>query len=60
MKVITPPGDYIGRIQQQCTWMVPFYLVRDLNDVVLYVVEGPVNWKRSALVSSEFKVRKII
>ncbi|XP_034831558.2 uncharacterized protein [Maniola hyperantus] len=55
MKVITPPGDYIGRIQQQWTWVVPFYLVRDVNDTVVYVLEGPISWKRS-LQLSEFKI----
>uniref|UniRef100_A0A1E1WNK9 Phospholipid scramblase n=2 Tax=Pectinophora gossypiella TaxID=13191 RepID=A0A1E1WNK9_PECGO len=56
MKVVTPPGDYIGRIQQKWTWMVPFYLVRDLNDDVLFVIEGPAVMKRSALLLSEFKI----
>lgn len=59
MKVITPPGDYIGRVQQRCTWMVPFYLVRDANDQVLFAIEGPAVMKRSALMLSEFKVRQI-
>ncbi|XP_039757865.1 phospholipid scramblase 2-like [Pararge aegeria] len=56
MKVITPPGDYIGRIQQQWTWVVPFYLVRDVSDNVLYVIEGPVGWRRRSLQLSEFKI----
>lgn len=56
MKVITPPGDYVGRVQQQCTWMVPVYHVRDANDQVLYVIEGPAVLQRSALMLSEFKV----
>ncbi|XP_061708216.1 uncharacterized protein LOC133518570 [Cydia pomonella] len=56
MKVITPPGDYIGRVQQQCTWVVPFYLVRDANDQVIFAVEGPAVMKRSALMLSEFKI----
>uniref|UniRef100_A0A2A4JGQ3 Phospholipid scramblase n=1 Tax=Heliothis virescens TaxID=7102 RepID=A0A2A4JGQ3_HELVI len=56
IKVITPPGDYVGRVQQQCTWMVPFYLVRDVNDQVLFVVEGPAVLQRSALLLSEFKI----
>ncbi|XP_026486588.2 uncharacterized protein LOC113393760 [Vanessa tameamea] len=56
MRVITPPGDYIGRIQQQWTWMVPFFLVRDAADDVLYVVEGPAVLKKSALQLSKFKI----
>ncbi|VVC95225.1 unnamed protein product [Leptidea sinapis] len=56
MKVITPPGDYIGRVQQQWTWLVPFYLVRDVNDVVIYVIEGPASLYRSNLILSEFKI----
>ncbi|XP_047018924.1 uncharacterized protein LOC124629539 [Helicoverpa zea] len=56
IKVITPPGDYVGRVQQQCTWMVPFYLVRDVNEQVLFVVEGPAVLQRSALLLSEFKI----
>ncbi|CAK1602369.1 unnamed protein product [Parnassius mnemosyne] len=56
MKVITPPGNYVGRVHQQWTWMVPFYLVRDANDDVLFVIEGPATIKRSALILSEFKI----
>ncbi|XP_075976346.1 phospholipid scramblase 2 [Anticarsia gemmatalis] len=56
LKLITPPGDYVGRIQQQCTWVVPFFLVRDANDQVLFVIEGPAALKRSALILSEFKI----
>ncbi|KAJ8735811.1 hypothetical protein PYW07_007431 [Mythimna separata] len=56
IKVVTPPGDYVGRVQQQCTWLVPFYLVRDANDDVLFVVEGPEALLRSALLISEFKI----
>ncbi|XP_038207713.1 phospholipid scramblase 2-like [Zerene cesonia] len=56
MKVITPPGDYIGRIQQQWTWMVPFYLVRNINDDVIYVIEGPARLNKSNLMLSEFKI----
>ncbi|KAI5645024.1 scramblase domain-containing protein [Phthorimaea operculella] len=56
MKVITPPGDYIGRIHQKWSWMVPFYLVRDANDDVLFVIEGPAVIKRSALMLAEFKI----
>ncbi|CAH2050798.1 unnamed protein product, partial [Iphiclides podalirius] len=56
MKVITPPGNYVGRVHQQWTWMVPFYLVRDANDEVLFVIEGPASLKRSALILSEFKI----
>lgn len=56
MKVTTPPGEYVGRIQQQCTWVVPFYLVRDANEQALFVIEGPAVLKRSALLLSEFKV----
>ncbi|KAI8438880.1 hypothetical protein MSG28_011216 [Choristoneura fumiferana] len=44
------------RLQQQCTWMVPFYLVRDANDQVLFAIEGPAVMKRSALMLSEFKI----
>ncbi|KAG7310417.1 hypothetical protein JYU34_003194 [Plutella xylostella] len=55
MLVITPPGDYVGRVQQQCSWLAPAYLVRDAADQVLYVVEGPAQFQRSALVQSEFK-----
>lgn len=60
MTVITPPGDYVGRIQQQWTWMVPFYLVRNATDDVLYVVEGPASVRRSALQLSEFKVKYLV
>lgn len=56
IKVVTPPGDYVGRVQQQCTWMVPFFLVRDANEQVLFVVEGPAVLQRSALLISEFKI----
>ncbi|CAH0405191.1 unnamed protein product [Chilo suppressalis] len=55
MKVITPPGDYVGRIQQQWTWMVPFFLVREAGEEVIFVIEGPSAVKRSALLLSEFK-----
>lgn len=57
MKVITPPGDYLGRVQQQWTFLVPFYLVRDVNDDVLFIIEGPAAWRRSSLRLSEFKVK---
>ncbi|CAG9135921.1 unnamed protein product [Plutella xylostella] len=56
MLVITPPGDYVGRVQQQCSWLAPAYLVKDAADQVLYVVEGPAQFQRSALVQSEFKI----
>ncbi|XP_030022135.1 phospholipid scramblase 2 isoform X2 [Manduca sexta] len=56
MKVVTPPGDYIGRVQQRWTWMVPLYLVRDANDMVLFVIEGPAVLQRSALMLSEFRI----
>ncbi|KOB77154.1 putative zinc finger protein [Operophtera brumata] len=56
MKVITPPGDYVGRVQQQCTWVIPVYRVRDANDQVLFIIEGPAVLKRSALMLSEFKI----
>ncbi|CAH2102168.1 unnamed protein product [Euphydryas editha] len=56
MTVVTPPGDYIGRIQQQWTWVVPFYLVRNATDDVLYVIEGPATMRQSALQLSEFKI----
>lgn len=56
IQLITPPGDYVGRVQQQCTWMVPFFLIRDANDQVLFVVEGPAVMQRSALLLAEFKV----
>ncbi|RVE40755.1 hypothetical protein evm_014596, partial [Chilo suppressalis] len=56
MKVITPPGDYVGRIQQQWTWMVPFFLVREAGEEVIFVIEGPSAVKRSALLLSEFKI----
>ncbi|XP_060806630.1 phospholipid scramblase 2 [Amyelois transitella] len=56
MKVITPPGDYVGRVVQQWSWVVPFYLVRDLNDQVLFAIEGPAVLQRSALMLSEFKI----
>ncbi|XP_072936918.1 uncharacterized protein [Epargyreus clarus] len=56
MKVITPPGDYVGRIQQQWTWVVPYYLVRNACDDVIFVIEGPAVIKRSALMLSEFKI----
>ncbi|KAM3967866.1 phospholipid scramblase 2-like [Aphomia sociella] len=56
MKVITPPGDYVGRIEQRCSWVVPFYLVRDIHDAVLFVLEGPAVMRRSALMLSEFKI----
>lgn len=56
MKVITPPGDYVGRIQQSCTWMIPEYRVRDANDQTLFIIEGPAVLKRSALMLSEFKI----
>ncbi|XP_068626520.1 uncharacterized protein [Battus philenor] len=56
MTVVTPPGNYVGRVHQQWTWMVPFYLVRDANDNVLFVIEGPATLTRSALLLSEFKI----
>ncbi|XP_026738939.1 phospholipid scramblase 2 [Trichoplusia ni] len=56
MKVITPPGDYVGRVQQQCTWIVPFFHVKDANDQVLFAIEGPAVLKKSALLLSEFKI----
>ncbi|XP_052757765.1 uncharacterized protein LOC113522408 [Galleria mellonella] len=55
MKVITPPGDYVGRVQQQCSWM-PLYKVRDIHDDVLFVIEGPAALTRSALMLTEFKI----
>ncbi|KAH9628378.1 hypothetical protein HF086_015908 [Spodoptera exigua] len=56
IKVITPPGDYVGRVQQQCTWMVPFFKVKDANEQVLFAIEGPDVLLRSALILSEFKI----
>ncbi|CAG9581752.1 unnamed protein product [Danaus chrysippus] len=56
LKVVTPPGDYIGRIQQQWTLLVPFYLVRDQADNVLFLIEGPAAFRRSTLMISEFKI----
>ncbi|CAH0727563.1 unnamed protein product, partial [Brenthis ino] len=56
MKVVTPPGNYIGRIQQRWTLMVPFFLVRDASDDVLFVVEGPATFTRGSLRLAEFKV----
>lgn len=58
MKVVTPPGNYIGRVQQRWTLMVPFFLVRDANDDVLFVVEGPATFTRGSLRLAEFKVLK--
>ncbi|XP_053614647.1 uncharacterized protein LOC128677665 [Plodia interpunctella] len=55
MKVITPPGDYVGRVVQRWS-VVPSYLVRDLNDQVLFALEGPAVLQRSALMLSEFKI----
>lgn len=56
MQVITPPGDYLGRIQQRWTFVVPFYLVRDSNDDVLYVIEGPTIRPCSNVVNAQFKI----
>ncbi|CAB3241087.1 unnamed protein product [Arctia plantaginis] len=56
MTVTVPPGDPVGRIQQQWTWMVPFFLVRDASDRVLFVIEGPAVFRRSALISSVFRI----
>ncbi|KAJ0182317.1 hypothetical protein K1T71_001686 [Dendrolimus kikuchii] len=56
MKVVTPPGDYVGRVQQKCTWVVPVYNVRDAIDQIIFVIEGPAVLKRSALMLSEFKI----
>lgn len=58
MLVLTPPGDYIGRIQQQWTFMVPFFLVRDVNDDVKFVIEGPVMKPCINVIDAEFKVGK--
>lgn len=57
MKVITPPGDYVGRVQQRCTWMVPVFHVRDAAEQVLFIIEGPAVLQRSALMLAEFKVQ---
>ncbi|CAH0766177.1 unnamed protein product [Diatraea saccharalis] len=56
MRVVAPPGDYVGRVQQQWTWMVPFFLVRGATDEILYTIEGPSSVRRSALLISEFKI----
>ncbi|XP_059051100.1 uncharacterized protein LOC131845948 [Achroia grisella] len=55
IRVITPPGDYVGRVQQRRHW-VPFYAVRDVNDDVVFVIEGPATMTRSALMLTEFKI----
>lgn len=56
MKVLIPPGDYVGRIQQQWTWIVPFFLIRDVTDRVLFVIEGPAALRQRALLLSEFRI----
>ncbi|KAL4716846.1 hypothetical protein ACJJTC_012657 [Scirpophaga incertulas] len=56
MTVVMPSGEYVGRIQQQWTWLVPYYFVRGASDDVLFVVEGPAIMRISALVLSEFKI----
>ncbi|XP_022119207.2 phospholipid scramblase 2 [Pieris rapae] len=56
MQVITPPGDYIGRVQQQWTWVVPFYLVRNVNDEVIYVIEGPSSIDNRNMILGHFKI----
>ncbi|XP_041975667.1 phospholipid scramblase 1-like [Aricia agestis] len=56
MKVVMPPGEYVGRVEQQWTWLVPLYLVRGAADEVLYLIEGPARVRRSALQLAEFKI----
>lgn len=56
IKVVTPPGDYVGRVEQQCTWMIPFFKVKDANEQVLFAIEGPDVLLRSALIISEFRI----
>ncbi|CAK1540269.1 unnamed protein product [Leptosia nina] len=56
MQVVTPPGDYLGRVQQQWTWLVPFYLVKNVSDDVQYVIEGPNSLDNRNLIFGEFKI----
>ncbi|XP_077292860.1 uncharacterized protein LOC143915913 [Arctopsyche grandis] len=41
IQVISPPGEYLGSIQQEWTIVVPLFLIRNFSDDVIYVVEGP-------------------
>jgi len=54
--VTVPPGELLGTIQQEWTLIVPLFLVRNFNDDVIYVIEGPKKKICCGNMEAEFKV----
>jgi len=56
MQVLAPPGEYLGRIVQVWTMNTPLYLIKDNNDELLFLIEGPAISACCGKLDVEFKI----